>query len=446
MILLIGLLSLADTLYLTLSKSIEIALGQNKSLLSAQEYLNAAKSTLTASKCEIGNRSGLIPSITLSNSENSGKLSISSSQTLPTGGYLDLYTNLGQSGFTIRSPKKNNIEYRISFSQPLFTDNLTKFAVQESKFNMLCQEANYDVAKRDLLFSVIEGFYGVIKAEESIKVQEEVVKRANALVELSNAQFTKGLAIDVDLLEAQIYLSMVEIALSHAKINLYYAKEQFSALLYLEPSQEFNLSYELSIKPSQVDLPALTDSAIKTYPFIKKITHEIELAKLDIKKAKRGFDYNLILTGNYGKSGFDSSFKFNFQSLEESWSVGAQINLPLSDNRITLNKVKSAMHNLKALELIKDKTKRELEMQINQEVVCLTEFYNQYKLLQTATEYAKSNVRFSEVKFKEGLIRGEVVIRAQDYFTTTQLTLVNSIVNYTLSQAKLYYLTGASYF
>jgi outer membrane protein TolC len=125
--------------------------------------------------------------------------------------------------------------------------------------------------------------------------------------------------------------------------------------------------------------------------------------------------------------------------------VGIEINFPITDNFVTSNIVFSARSKLKALEEAKEELKKSLEVQINEEKKKLNSFYTQYELIMNALRYAERNLELAETKFRQGLVRVEEVIRAQKYFTNTQLSLINILINYYLSLAKFYYLTGEDF-
>jgi outer membrane protein len=240
--------------------------------------------------------------------------------------------------------------------------------------------------------------------------------------------------VDIDLLEAQIQLSLTEVSLEEAKLNLSVAKERFAGLLYLD--KEFKLIYNLLMKKINIEN---IEPKVDSHPSVRKITQNIEIAKLNIKEAGRGFDYNLMLSGNYGNTGI------NFPIPEENWSIGVEINFPITDNFVTSARVASARCKMKALEETRRELKKTLHTQIKEEKEKLNSFYTQYELIMDALKYAEKNLELAETKFRQGIVRVEEVIRAQKYFTNTWVSLINILINYYLSVAKLCYLTGIDF-
>ncbi len=146
----------------------------------------AARATLDAGQEKQPQaRAGLLPSLSLSGNTTWNENELST-----------------HNGPTFAKPKYNANGYQLSLSQPLFRWQ-NWIAYDQSKMQVAQAEANFGLARQDLILRVAQAYFDVLYAQESLAAVKANKQAIAQQLELAKKSFEVGTATITDTHEAQ---------------------------------------------------------------------------------------------------------------------------------------------------------------------------------------------------------------------------------------------------
>ena len=85
--------------------------------------------------------------------------------------------------------------------------------------------------EQEVLFRVVQSYYGVLLAKKQLDVAEQSEKTANSIMDRSQVRYDAGLAVESDLLSAKVRLASREQDLIRARNNLELARAQLNTAM-----------------------------------------------------------------------------------------------------------------------------------------------------------------------------------------------------------------------
>ena len=139
---------------------------------------------------------------------------------------------------------------------------LSWHAVSRAKEMNAASTHQLERTDQEILFRVVQAYYGVLLAAKQVEVAEQSEKTAKSIMDRSQVRFDSGLVVESDLLTAKVRLASREQELIRAKSNLELARAQ------LDPAMGVPVGSGISPPgtrlPNQVSrFPRLADDGTK---------------------------------------------------------------------------------------------------------------------------------------------------------------------------------------
>jgi len=167
---------------LSLEQAIELALKHNPTAAIAEQGVWAARGLVTQAV------SALAP-----------RLDVSAQRVTP--------VNLPPFSF---QSSNSSLETTFSISQPLFTAGSLQKGVRAAGDYLHGSEGNYQRTRQQIAYLVRQTYYGVLTAEEGVKVIQEVLSSARESLRVARVRYEAGVAPQYDVLAAEARLARVE--------------------------------------------------------------------------------------------------------------------------------------------------------------------------------------------------------------------------------------------
>ncbi|HEY4959283.1 MAG TPA: TolC family protein, partial [Terriglobales bacterium] len=100
-----------------------------------------------------------------------------------------------------------NYATRFSGQWNLFDSTQSWKALDRARFMNVAAEQELNRTDQELVFQTVQAFYGVLLAQKQVEVAEDAVKTVVAIEQQSRARVESGMAVDSDLLSAQVQYS-----------------------------------------------------------------------------------------------------------------------------------------------------------------------------------------------------------------------------------------------
>jgi outer membrane protein TolC len=267
---------------LTLQQAVNIALGKNPLRKAAMAETKAASADVR------GARSFLMPRLTFSETATRGNDPV----------YV-FGSKLRQQRFTTGDFALNKLNTPLPFGNfttrfggiwNLFDSFASWHGVNRAK--QMNEAAGHQLERTDqeIVFRVVDAYYGVLLAIRQLDVAEQSAKTAQAIMDRSQARFESGLVVESDFLSAKVRMAARQQELIRARNNVDLARAQLNTAMGTAMDSQFQPSEALAERT--LPIPALLDAerqALSNRPDLKRIAAEEAAQRQSVSIAKSSF-------------------------------------------------------------------------------------------------------------------------------------------------------------
>jgi outer membrane protein len=224
----------------------------------------------------------------------------------------DLLTNryTSNAAFQSLSPQYSP-ELRFSLTQPLLRDFGLDFAylvVKVADATAAAAVHQYEADLAEFVQAVIETYWNVVGARESVEVQREALALATRTVEENQARVRVGLIAPVAVLEAQAEAKARETDLIVAENVLKTTQQRLAQLAFYRPAQTvvprmLEPTDEVVVTPIKVDENAALARALDERPEVLASALGVQARQYSERAARNALLPRLDFVGSYGLAG-----------------------------------------------------------------------------------------------------------------------------------------------
>lgn len=238
--------------------------------------------------------------------------------------------------------------YSVNASWKLFDGNKRTNAIKQQKLQNEVDELNVEQSEDDIQISLTQTYMQVLYAMESVRINENTVEVSRAQRDRAAELLKAGSISPVDFAQLESQFSTDKYQLVVAQTTLDNYKLQLKQLLEFDITEDISVAVpELSTNDVLVPLPGKQDiynTSLAVMPQLKSSLLNIDMAELEIKKARAGYLPSLSMNAGIGTghlSGTDYTFgnqvwnKFNE-------SIGLTLSIPIFSNRANKTAVNKA--------------------------------------------------------------------------------------------------------
>jgi outer membrane protein len=414
---------------LTLRQAIDQALGKNPDAAMAQADLKAAKAGVTQA------RTGLLPRLNFAEDISRGNDPV----------YV-FGTRLRQQQFTAADFALNNLNKptpignfatRFSGSWMLFNWFGTQEQIHGARFAAGSAAAMSDEANQAIVLRVVQAYQAVLYAQRRVDVAQHEQATAEALLADAKTKVRAGLAVDSDMLAAQVNLSERQEARIAAEGDADVAWAELEAAMGADTS-----SPRATLQPIEArSFPdgVLTDdiaSALKARPDLNALRQQTSAHNAAAKSARDSLAPTVSAYGNWE---LDNP---NFTGGGgNNWVAGVQLNLDLLPlaKRAQLAQERAAQQKAEAQERAGE---QQIRLAVNR---AWTEHHTAERIVATAQasmEQSAESLRIVRNRYKAGLATMTDLLRAEDAQRRSQNDYWRAVYGNTVAYAALMYSTG----
>lgn len=230
---------------LSLRQAVQVALGENKAIVSTTADTRAATAQIDEA------RAGRLP-----------KLNYSESFARSDNPVFVFGSLLTQHQFTVenfnvgplnRPDSLNNFQSVLSVDQPLYDAGQTRNAVKSADLSRQATAEEQRRTRMQVISGVVRAYYGAVMAAESLKTAQQALRSAEADLQRAQSVLAAGMSTDVDVLSIRVHLAAVTEQRIQRAADLEVAKAALNDALGLPLDTPHTLASGL--KP--LDLPEL---------------------------------------------------------------------------------------------------------------------------------------------------------------------------------------------
>ncbi len=302
--------------------------------------------------------------------------------------------------------------YSLNASIVLWNGNFINNNILQS--NLLLQSAGLSVKQsvNTIVLSIAQAYLNILLAKENLTYITDLVATSDSLVRQGQLFFEAGSVAKINLLQLQAQFASDKYLLVQTQNAVLQNTLALKQLLQLPLDSLFDIVSPVSINIVEF-LPSLFNAqqkALQNFPEIKIGKLGIDIAQIDIAKAKAGFKpvlsanaaigsgYSDVLTNNnYPKTGYFTQSGNNFYQ-----RLGITLAIPIFSNFINRSNVAKANINLKQSSLNLQNYQLVLSQAIEQVYLNVTNARQAYAAASEQLLAATESFRIINEQFKLG--------------------------------------------
>ncbi len=336
----------------------------------------------------------------------------------------------------------------VTVTQPL----LKGFGIVVNKADFLIAKNNKLISNQDLATEIIKvltnvkkGYYELQYSREQYEVAETSLKRVNDLYNINKEKYAKGLASNIDVVEAEAEVARMEEALLASERLSYDAEDNLKLITNLVDDAAFwNAHIVLLEEPGyEKHEPKLIDSILRAFehrPDYEAMKIDLKNKDLSVVYYRNGILPTVDLVGSYGLNGLDKAYDRDLGDIRKAdyqdWSVGIKVSLPLGSDEEKGNYEKSKYDKKQALLKFK-RLEQNIILEVRDAVRYVDTKYKMLEASKKSKEAETENYAAQEERFKVGLVSTLDMVTYQERLARAELNYARSVIDYNIALIEL---------
>jgi outer membrane protein len=335
-------------------------------------------------------------------------------------------------------------ETEFSLSQPLYTGGAIPRGVRAAKSYRRGSEGAYRRTRQEVAFAVRQTYYGVLTAEEGVKVAQEVVGSAREHLRVARLRYDAGVAPQFDVLAAEARVARVEQGLISAVAGRDIAWAGLSTVLGVPIPAGTQLTTPRPVTIGEADPESLRQEALANRPDLltAKAGSAVATALLEIARAggkptvAAGLSYTLreqtVISGDLlGAPGQDIIVSQN------SGYIALVANYNLFDAGQVEGEIRTAEADLKQAEKGVETLEQAIELEVRSTYVLVSAAKAQVEAAQKEVAQAQEAHRIATLRYDEGVGTSVEILDAEANLEGAKTRLNEAIYGLNLAVAQL---------
>jgi outer membrane protein len=289
-------------------------------------------------------------------------------------------------------------------SQLIYSGGRVINAIKAGEDNYLATQAVLDKTKLDTVASVQQAYYTILLADKLTGINKAIVDNTKEHQAFIQARYSSGEVSESEVIKMRSALAAVVQAYEAALNQLESARALLNNLLFLDSQIQIRLSGDFSYPPLEVVYDEAFLKALQSRPEILQLEAQKNAAQKNVEIAKSGNRPQIAAGWDYyGSSRLPTTAARN----QNDYNVlGVSISWPVFDGKLTRSKVEQAIIDLKEAQLLKEKTVRDIALELKTAYLALKDAIEKTRSAAEQILVYKDNLYVIEEKHKSGIASG----------------------------------------
>jgi len=368
----------------------------------------------------------------------------------------------------------NQFNGSVGVNQLIYDFGKTPQKTKISKLNYNSSKSETENTIVNVVFNVKQAYYSALSAKISRDIHAQSIHENEKHLLQAKAFFQAGTKSKIDVTTAEVNLSTARLNFIKANNSYKIALSSLNNAIGLPEAPEYNIADTLTFThfinsekdvntSNEFNISSKTDS--KTRQLSTKIskfniadnlklnqfhiTFEEALKKafdarpdlksLVIKQSSASESVNLVKKDYFPTvSGF-ANYGFGGRQfpLDNGWSVGANVNLPVFNGLLTKYQVAEARANLDIASSNTEILRQNIYFQVQQAYINFTETEKTIPIAYISVKQAKENLDLANGRYKVGVGNSIEVQDAEINYNNSQLSYAKSLYDYNIARCNL---------
>jgi TolC family type I secretion outer membrane protein len=348
------------------------------------------------------------------------------------GLYPQIDTNLGAStaktSTATTSATADSYSYGLSGTQLVF-DGFKKINdVNAASENIKASQQNYRFTSSEVRLNLRTAFINLLKAQELIKVAEEITKIRRGSLELITLRYESGLEHKGALLTAEANAAEATFELAQAKRDVGLAQRQLTKEMGRKGFQLMSVKGDFSVRDAAGDKPDL-EALAKNNPSLLEAFALRNAAAFDIKSAYA--EFAPALSGDAGANKKSS----RWPPQNDNWNLGLSVTMPIFEGGLRLAQVSKAQAAYNQAEADARSTGDSVVVSLEKTWVALQDAIETTEVQRKSLNAAEERSKIAEAQYSTGFITFDNWIIIENDLVSAKKAFLNAEVNALLAEA-----------
>ncbi|MCM8792352.1 MAG: TolC family protein [Candidatus Omnitrophica bacterium] len=363
-------LAIAEEVALTLDEVIAIALRNNSNILLKIEELKKAKEIL------IQSYAGVLP-----------KLNITEEWQRTVGFY---------------NKDISSIHTQISLQQTLYQGGRILTTISINKDGIGLARVILDKVKLEIISTVKKAFYALRLSEKLVELNKDIWNNTQAHLEVRKKRYQYGEVSRNDILNIEASLVSAQKAYEEALNQKEEAQAILRNVLFLEEGIYIKPMIEFTYEEKEIIYDKAFLDALSKRPEIREYELEESIAKKNVELRRTENRPTISVFWNYFSNSRTTSVMGSNKGWQDYQTSGITVNWPIFDGWLARHKVKQMLIELKEAQLLKEKVKKDIGLELKKAYLTLKEAMVRLKKAESEILFYKDNFLALEEKYKKG--------------------------------------------
>ena len=296
-----------------------------------------------------------------------------------------------------------------------------------------------DRTDQEIVFRVIESYYGVLLAKKQLEVAEQAWKTAQSILGESRDRFQSGVAVESDLLSAQVRLVARQQDLIRARNNVALARAQWTSAMGLASQGDFEPAEALAERTlPAVALEQAVELALQKRPDLGRVRSEEQVQQQTVAMAKSAFGPRINAFAGWEAD----NPTFVAGGGGNNWMAGIELQIDLFQGgakRAQLSRERAAAEKIAALKQVATDA---IRLEVRRAYYEVDAARQQAEVARAAVEQSQESLRINQNRYDAGLSTISDLLAAEESARRSQTDYWEAVYHYHTGYAGLELATG----
>jgi outer membrane protein len=407
----------------SLDECIRLAEKHNAGLIAAEQTYNAAKRDVWTGWGK------LIPNL-------DSRLGYSHSETWSPGG--PYWNPVTQSLEVVPPGAVTSKSYSASLSggQSWSLGGYEYYNIKQKNASKSSARSSYQLTRHELVLSVKQAYFDVLKAMMLLEIQKEALKRAEEQQKIAETRYELGAASYSDVLKAKVQYGDVELGLISAENTVKLAKATLNNWMGQDVNVPVDVEQNLTVPEFDYSYENALQEAMKKSPDVKKAESDLRSAGAQLGMVRSSFFPSLNFYGSYSWNNEDLDEIKYIRRRDYDWTLSAYLSLNIFDNFTRDYNLSYAKASRKSAQENFDQKKRDVALELKQAFLSVQEAKQKIDLTKKKVESAQEDLDLVQEKYNLGSANILELLDAEVSFKQAESDRVEALYDCNLAIAE----------
>ena len=332
--------------------------------------------------------------------------------------------NMTSPGFDPNDPEAtDNTRLTLGLKYRLYNGGTNVISIEMAEVGKEAHESQLRAVRNELIYQVTRGYYGVLRAQAFVQVQEESIRSLEENLRVAAERYKAGSAVKTDVLNLEVKLAQAREDLIQATNGVQLAIASLNTAIGSDLVLPEGLQAPESMDMDKMPAP-LNYADIENRPELSTTRKMAAIKEHSYKKSRHS---NYPTLDAYGSYDVDTG---DLEAFKDSYLVGVVAEWEFFSGFQGSNKNKSARAEWQAAKHEEQKVYNNLRLDLHQAYLKSLEAWQRLQVTHKSVESAAEALRITSEQYKGGVADITILLTAQVGLTAQKTRDVAAYYDY----------------